>query len=740
MHRLLLLSLLPLLLVACGDAEAPAPPPPTPTAAMVAELRAIAEARPEGEVWHLNAARASAIDRRLPTVRDPGERISLLFEAGTQWLNAGDYTLAIERYDEIFRFVTAAKLDVPEGPMRAIEEMRAVAWLRKAEIENCLRHHNAYSCILPIAEPGQHVERGGATTARRLLGELLEADGQDVQARWLYNIAGMALGEWPDGIPAERRIPPEVFASDRALPRFTDRAMELGVAVADIAGSVVLDDFDNDDRLDLLVSSYGLDDQLRFFRNDGRGGFEDRTEQAGLRGLWSGLNMVQADYDNDGWLDVLVLRGAWLSRHGQHPNSLLRNNGDGTFSDVTRAAGLYSRLPTQTASWADFDNDGWLDLFIGNEHSSGIDAPCQLYHNRGDGTFREVAQEHGLALEAFVKGCVWGDYDNDGDPDLYVTTVTGANHLFRNDGTEDGVRFTDVAATAGVTDPRHAFPCWFFDFDQDGWEDLFVSGFDFGFFETAAGEVARDYLGLPTEAEKPRLFRNQGDGTFRDVTRGARLDTVLFTMGCNYGDLDNDGFPDFYAGTGTPDFRALIPNRMFLNGGGAGFLDVTSAGGFGHLQKGHGVAFGDVDHDGDQDIYHVLGGSYDGDNFMNALFENPGAGGAWVKLKLVGETANRAAIGARVAVFASAADGRSRTFHSRVSSGASFGANPLRVEQGLGDYATIERVEILWPGESAPQRLEGIEAGALWLVRQGAEPERVALVPTPLQGGGHAHH
>lgn len=305
-----------------------------------------------------------------------------------------------------------------------------------------------------------------------------------------------------------------------------------------------------------------------------------------------------------------------------HPNSLLRNNGDGTFSDVTRESGLYCRFPTQTASWADYNGDGWVDLFIGNEHSPTAEAPSQLFQNNGDGTFSDVAVAKGAAIKGFIKGCVWGDYDNDGHPDLYASLINGANVLLHNGGPKNDFKFTNAATAAAVQEPLVSFPCWFFDYDQDGWEDLFVSGFDFRQFETAADEVTKDYLGLPVKAELPRLYHNNKKGGFTEVSQAMQVNKVLYTMGCNYGDLNNDGYPDFYAATGTPDFRALIPNRMFLNGGGKAFYDVTTAGGFGHLQKGHGVAFGDLDNDGDQDVYNVLGGSYDGDNFMNALFLN----------------------------------------------------------------------------------------------------------------------
>ena len=740
-----------LFLLACSseNKEAKVDPPQNPgsTQKMVEELKAIASQTDNIEVWHLNRPRAQFIDRQLATVTDPGQRISLLFKSGIEWLNAGEYTTSIERLRSIFTFIQNQRLQLPPEQFLTIKELLGVAYLRKAEIENCIEDHNAYSCIIPIEKPGQHTRREGAEMALQIFQEILQETPENPQVAWLYNIAQMTLGGYPAKVEKPYLIREKVFESEAKIPRFTDKAMELGIAVNDISGSVVMDDFNNDHYPDLLVSSYGLDDQLRYFQNDRQGGFEDRTTAAGLDGLWSGLNMVQADYNNDGWVDVLILRGAWLGKDGNHPNSLLRNNGDGTFTDVTRETGLYCRFPTQTAGWADFNGDGWIDLFIANEFSRSNNAVCQLFQNQGDPdgtgqvTFKEVAQEKGVAVQDFIKGCIWGDYNNDGYPDLYLSSIRGDNRLLQNGGPAKDFQFTNVSAQANTTEPKLSFPCWFFDYNQDGWEDIFVSGFDFRQFETAAGEVAKDYLNRPVEAELPRLYQNNKDGTFTEVSQPTRVNKVLFTMGCNFGDLNNDGYPDFYAATGTPDFRALIPNRMFLNEKGKKFLDVTRAGGFGHLQKGHGVAFGDVDLDGDQDIYHVLGGSYDGDNFMNALFVNPGLSGHWVKLKLRGTTSNRSAIGARVKISAADGQGAKHDFYTTVNSGGSFGANPLLVEQGLGNFKNIEQVSITWPGKKEVQVLTGIEAGNYYVITEGkAEVEKINVAAVELKNGHEHHH
>ena len=287
-----------------------------------------------------------------------------------------------------------------------------------------------------------------------------------------------------------------------------------------------------------------------------------------------------------------------------------------------------------------------------------------------------------------------------------------------------------------MTEPQYSFPCWFFDYDNDGWEDIFVAGYHI----KDVGDICADYLGLPNGGEKARLFHNRHDGTFQDVTQEAGLYHLLHGMGANYGDLDNDGYLDFYLGTGDPDLSTLVPNRMFRNDQGQRFQDVTTAGGFGHLQKGHGVAFGDLDNDGDQDVFENMGGAVSGDVYHNLLFENPGHGNHWVTLRLDGVKSNRAAIGARIRVEVVTANGV-RSIYKTVSTGGSFGASPLRQEIGLGDAKSIQAIEITWPADGRKQRLKDLEMDHFYRVREGdAAAVRWDLKTFRLRAeGNHAH-
>ena len=238
---------------------------------------------------------------------------------------------------------------------------------------------------------------------------------------------------------------------------------------------------------------------------------------------------------------------------------------------------------------------------------------------------------------------------------------------------------------------------------------------EFGYGIRNVGDIASDYLGQQTPAERVRLYRNNHDGTFKDVTRDAKLYKVLHSMGSNFGDLDNDGFLDFYLGTGDPDLTTVVPNRMFRNAEGKFFQDVTTSGGFGHVQKGHAVAFGDIDNDGDQDVYEVMGGAYEGDTAHNVLYLNPGHGNNWITLKLEGVKSNRSAIGARIKVTTS-----DRAICKTVCTGGSFGCSPLRQEIGLGKATEIKQIEITWPS-GLVQVLNNTKVNRFYNVREGDE-------------------
>ncbi len=720
------------------------------TLQMAARLRALADSADPLEDEHLNTARLQRFTE-MPSLGDPAGMLLQAAVIAEEVLGAGHSEAALEQLIAIGQLRAQAGIEPVDGFGSSLDELTGIAFLRLGAELACpararpvgppggvvgLAQEDAGPGVFPCwpavppaadAPPVPDSARVALAAVQDWQLSLLARAPDDRRARWILNVAAIAAGEWPGGVPPQYRLPRSVLGGSGEFPRFADVAASAGLDAVSLSGGAIVDDLNGDGLLDVMISSRGLLHQLRYFESDGSGRFVDRTGAAGLAGLLGGLNLVHADYDNDGDADVFVLRGGWLVQ--PYPNSLLRNDG-GFFSDVTAEAGLYSEHPTQTAAWADFDGDGWLDLFIGNESRDGAAHASELYRNQGDGTFREIAAESGLDLAAFVKGVNWGDFDDDGYPDLYLSVLHAPNRLYRNAGTDTPGRrtFEDVTSAAGVAEPSASFPAWFWDFDNDGKLDIFVAG-----YAAQTADIVREMLGEEHSAELPRLYRNRGDGTFADETEAWSLDRIMYAMGSNFGDIDNDGWLDLFVGTGDPDFRQLMPNRMFHNLGDR-FVEVTGAGGFGSLHKGHAVSFADIDNDGDTDVHIELGGASEGDLSPNALYENPGFGNRWIVLALEGVAANRAGTGARVAVTVIGTEGR-RTIHRLAGTGGSFGSNPLRLEIGLGKATAIETVEIRWPGSGTVDRLDGLALDRAYKVREGSGSARPVDRPTIRLGG-----
>ena len=600
----------------------------------------------------------------------------------------GDMDEAIKEWLEAYRLAQneSPKL-VPE-----LQEVLGTAYLHKSEMENDVYVSPGERCLFPPRIPVIYRNQADSEKAVQYFSEFLAQKPDSLEVRWLLNLAYMTLGKYPSGVPAKYLIPPSAFASKDSVGRFIDVASAAGLNSFSEAGGVIIDDFDNDGFLDVMISSFDPCQPLRFFHNNGDGTFTDRSVQAGITDQLGGLNIIQADYNNDGCMDLFVLRGGW--QIPQH-SSLLRNNCDGTFTDVTRQAGLDDLLATQTGVWTDIDNDGFVDLFIGNEQG-----PSKLYRNKGDGTFEDISHAAGVDRVAFSKGVVAGDYDNDGFADLFVSNLGGEKFLYHNNHDRT---FTEVAKQAGIQGPLNSFATWFFDYDNDGFPDLFVTS-----YYMSPEEALRSQLQVPHNVETLKLYHNNGDGTFRDVTAEVGLDRIFDPMGANFGDIDNDGFLDFYLGTGTPPYGDILPNVLFRNQGGKRFVDVTASSGTGELHKGHGVAFADLENSGHEDLVEVVGGAVPGDRHALRVFKNPGNDNDWITLKLVGVKSNRAAIGARIKLTVDNRGEGERFIYRTVGSGGSFGASPLQQHIGLGKNARLKNIEIWWPASNTRQTFSGV--------------------------------
>jgi tetratricopeptide (TPR) repeat protein len=639
------------------------------------------------------------VDPQKASGQTPPDRIKMNYTAAQLYAFQGQMRKAIEHWQRAYQIV---QLNSPRlaAPM---EETLGIAYLHESEMENDIYRAPGDRCILPLLPSMRYPIAQDSEKAVQYFLEYLELKPDDLEVRWLLNLAYMTLGKYPSAVPQKYLIPSSAFESKENSVRFVDVAPAAGLSLNSLAGGVIVDDFDNDGFLDVVISSMDPCEPLHFFHNNGDGTFTDRTVQAGLSDQVGGLNIIQGDYNNDGCMDILVLRGGW-----EYPmrRSLLKNNCDGTFSDVTRASGLaVPATATQTAVWADIDNDGYIDLFIANERG-----PNQLFRNKGDGTFEDISHTAGVDRSAFSKGVVAADYDNDGYVDLYVSNFSGGNLLYHNNHDRT---FTEVSSQAGVQAPFGSFATWFFDYDNDGWPDLLVNS-----YYQSTDDVMRTYLGLPHNAETMKLYRNMGNGTFKDVTAKVGLDKVFMPMGANFGDIDNDGFLDVYLGNGNPSYGSLIPHVLLRNHEGKYFVDITAVSGTGELHKGHGIAFADIDRRGYEDIFAETGGAVPGDKHAFRLFENPGNGNDWINVRLVGVKTNRGAIGAQIKVTVEGVDHTRRVIYRTVGSGGSFGANPMEQHIGLGKSARVVSLELWWPASNTRQIFSGVEKNQFIEIRE----------------------
>ncbi|MGH9721655.1 MAG: CRTAC1 family protein [Bryobacteraceae bacterium] len=499
-----------------------------------------------------------------------------------------------------------------------------------------------------------------------------------------------------------------------AAPVFDDIAARAGLTfvlrnaatpekhqIETMVGGVAVLDYDSDGRPDIFFTNGARQPDLkkvdaswwnRLYRNKGDGTFEDVTAKAGVSGEGFSIGAAAADFDNDGRTDLLVT--------GVDRNILYRNRGDGTFEDVTRKAGIHAEPWSVAAGWFDFDGDGWLDLFVANyvkwdpakepfcgdpkgafrtychpKFYEGL--PNTLYRNNGDGTFRDVSAESGIARHTGKgMGVAFADYDADGDLDVFVANDTTPSFLFRNEGNG---RFTEVGLTAGIA------------FNDDG-RALSSMGVD---FRDVDGDGRPDLFVTALANETFPFYRNLGRGLFADVTYPTRVGVATLPLsgwGAGIYDFDNDGRKDFFAANGdvndnTEVFssgRSRQPNLLLLQNAAGKFETVS----VGSPAMHRGAAFTDFDGDGRIDVVVTrIGGK------PLLLLNKTANPHHWLGLKLVGKRTNRDAIGARVQV--KTANG-TQWNHLTTSVGYA-SSSDLRVHFGLGAADRAE-VEVTWPG------------------------------------------
>ena len=298
------------------------------------------------------------LDPKAPAVGSALDRIEAHYGLANLYAYQGEMDKAVAQWELAYQ-IAESQLT---GEMPELQEVLGIAYLHKSEMENDVYHHPGERCIFP-PRPGVHYQKTeDSQKAIEYFLKYLDQKPGVLDVRWLLNLAYMTVGGYPAQVPPKYLIPLSAFESTESVPRFVDVAPEAGINTFGEAAGIIVDDFDNDGLLDVLLSDYDQCGAMHFFHNNGDGTFTDRTKEAGLGSQLGGYNMFQADYNNDGCLDVLVLRGAW---EFPQRKSLLRNNCDGTFTDVTAQSGLAEpATSTQAAAWADIDNDGFVDLIV----------------------------------------------------------------------------------------------------------------------------------------------------------------------------------------------------------------------------------------------------------------------------------------------------------------------------------------------------------------------------------------
>lgn len=453
-------------------------------------------------------------------------------------------------------------------------------------------------------------------------------------------------------------------------------------------------DYNNDGFLDIYVSHYN--DTNILYKNNGDGTFSHVANNAGVDDDGTGVGIAWGDYNNDGFLDLYVVNDVGAGYGAK--NLLYRNNGDGTFTNVADEAGVSSRGYGLCAAWADYDNDGFLDIYLtNNAHTIFCYGQSnKLYRNKGDGTFEDVTETAKVGEKGNSTGAAWCDYDNDGDQDLCVinfaspfldTPEDNPSVLYQNNN--DGT-FTNVSSRAGIEHSDGGHGVAWGDYDNDGDMDLYI-----------ANNSALVSSSPPISSSgKNVLYRNNGDGTFTGVTDEAGVGSTLTSIEVTWVDYDNDGDLDLHVVNG--GIQGNQSSILYENNGDGTFSDSASTAGIQNTGPGEGATWGDYDNDGDMDLYAV--------NYRqaNKLYKNNGNGNHWIIIKPVGTTSNRAGIGARVKIKTGTV-----TQIRDVDGGSGFcSQDSLWVHFGLGSYETIDMLEITWPGGNV-QTLSNVETNQI---------------------------
>lgn len=434
--------------------------------------------------------------------------------------------------------------------------------------------------------------------------------------------------------------------------------------------------------------------------------FADRSEAIGFTATGKNISINIVDYNNDGLEDIYVGRI-------EQTNHLYHNNGDGTYTELANELGIAGNEKTYTSVWGDMDNDGDQDLYVGNR-----DEANRYYQNNGDGSFTERTNTSGLGDTGAARSLLLADIDQDGWLDIYVANLAGENALFHNEG--DGT-FTNIVVTAGATDNQLSLGAIFFDYDNDGDQDLYLthdnnqanilyrnngdnqftdvseqSGANYAGFGMGVdvGDMDNDgWLDIYiTNLYDNILLRNQGDGTFEDITSTANINDYGMGWGTTFFDFDNDGWLDIYVVNDS--YFSDYSNILYRNLGNNTYEQVTAEEAISSRYGGYATASFDFNSDGRLDLVATNIGEQGGNQYFENVTDNAGH---WLQVKLIGTTSNRDAIGARISVYTA-----SQQLIEEIAGGSGYASqNSLRQHFGLGAADNIDSLLILWPNGTA---------------------------------------